>query len=160
MSLWLSLREALIRAFRPALDGLHMPAIRPGHTRRDEVLRRLGPPDASHRLPDGERLEYSRQPMGITCYMIDLGADGIVAACTQVLSAATCADIMAGMSREAVRRTLGRPASQTRFERRDEEVWRWRVAGDTHAAHAAFDVHFSLTTGTVTGTDMRSEYLP
>ena len=50
---------------------------------RDETLARLGPPTAVHRLPDGERLQYSYQPAGPWVHNLDFDANGRLRTLTQ-----------------------------------------------------------------------------
>ena len=58
---------------------------------RDEALAKLGPPSAVHRLPDGERLQYSFQPAGPWVHNLDFDASGRLRRNTQVIAAGVCA---------------------------------------------------------------------
>ena len=57
----------------------------PPGTGRAEVLSQLGTPTATYPLGQGERLQYSRAPLGTAVNNVDLDAAGKVVAVTQVL---------------------------------------------------------------------------
>ena len=85
-------------------------AIAPG-TPRDAVLARMGPPQRVVRLPAGERLQYSMQPVGQYAWMVDLDAAGKVVQARQVLTQADFNRIVPGTwTRDDVEREFGRPA--------------------------------------------------
>ncbi len=84
--------------------------IAPG-TPRDAVLARMGPPQRVVRLPTGERLQYSMQPVGQYAWMVDLDAAGRVVQARQVLTQADFNRIVPGTwTRDDVEREFGRPA--------------------------------------------------
>ena len=84
--------------------------IAPG-TPREAVIARMGPPYRVVRLPGGERLQYSMQPVGQQAWMVDLDASGRVVQARQVLTEADFHRIEAGKwTREDVEREFGRPA--------------------------------------------------
>ena len=84
--------------------------IAPG-TPREAVIARMGAPYRVVRLPGGERLQYSMQPVGQQAWMVDLDASGRVVQARQVLTEADFHRIEAGKwTREDVEREFGRPA--------------------------------------------------
>ncbi len=107
------------------LAGCAAPPPAPG-TARTELLQRWGVPTGIHTLPEGgERLEYATGPYGRTTWMIDLDAGGRVQRARQVLEPATMFAVPAGLTREALRRELGRPG-EVQGVWRGGEVWSWR----------------------------------
>ncbi|MDA7418469.1 hypothetical protein PGB34_19030 [Xenophilus arseniciresistens] len=101
--------------------------IAPG-TSRAETLQRLGPPTASYALAQGERLQYSRQPMGFEVSNVDLDAQGRVVSVTQVMDEGRFAhDIRVDEWRVPdVLRTYGRPEEISRVSSFNGDVWQWR----------------------------------
>lgn len=95
----------------------------PGAARAD-VLARLGPPTAVYALPDGERLQYSQQPMGTQVHNLDFDAAGRLRSVDQVLDAAHIDRIVVGeWTVREVERTFGRPARVERVARFDGDIW-------------------------------------
>jgi hypothetical protein len=91
-----------------------------------EVTQRMGLPNARHAMPGGlTRLEFARGPAGRTTWMVDLGADGRVAAFAQVLNDANFLAVHSDMSRDELLRLLGRPAHR-QGEWMGKETWSWR----------------------------------
>ncbi|MBA3592454.1 MAG: hypothetical protein H0W47_01465 [Polaromonas sp.] len=79
---------------------------------RDEVVSRMGKPDAVVVLGQGARMQYSGQPHGQFAYMVDLDASGRVMSARQVLNARDFARIELGKwTRDDVLREFGRPAA-------------------------------------------------
>jgi hypothetical protein len=98
-------------------------------TTRAQALQQLGTPTATYPLPDGgERLQYSRAPMGFEVSNIDVDASGRVVSVRQELFEALFGStIKPGVWREAdVLRTYGRPYEITRVTSFDGAVWSWR----------------------------------
>jgi len=85
-------------------------------------------------------------PSGVQTFMIDIGPDRAVRAVRQVLKEEYFSKVVAGMSRDDVRRLLGRPKEVWYFPARDEEVWVWRYFEITYRF---FNVLFDRTGGTV-----------
>src|SRR5690606_13794606 len=54
-------------------------------TPRAEIVQRLGAPSAEYPLPDGTRLQYSRQPAGQQVYNLEVDAQGRLRKVEQVL---------------------------------------------------------------------------
>ncbi len=121
-------------------------AISPGDSALT-VEARVGPPGAVWKYADGSEVwEYPMGPAGVQTFMIDIGPDRAVRAIRQVLTEEYFAKVVAGMSREDVRRLLGRPKEVWYFPARDEEVWTWRYL---EVNYRFFNVLFDRTSGTV-----------
>jgi hypothetical protein len=98
-------------------------------TPRAQVLQQVGTPTATYPLPNGgERLQYSRAPMGFEVSNIDVDASGQVVSVRQELFEGLFGStIKPGVWREAdVLRTYGRPNEITRVTSFDGAVWSWR----------------------------------
>ncbi len=148
--------SALIAAVLPACDGAALQDIKPGLTTAGEVRARLGEPGNEYRNADGSfTWEYNRQPHGSTCHMITFGSDQRVLRVENALAESNLARLREGMSREEVRRLLGKPASVTPFERMNEEVWDWRIAGLLPGDEVHFHAHFDLRNGLLSKTSRR-----
>ena len=121
-------------------------AIPPGDSAQD-VEARVGAPGTVWKNADGSEVwEYPMGPSGVQTFMIDIGPDRAVRAVRQVLTEEYFAKVVAGMSREDVRRLLGRPKEVWYFPARDEEVWTWRYL---EVNYRFFNVLFDRTSGTV-----------
>ena len=76
------------------------------------VLAALGPPTGEYTLPGGgRRLEYATGPFGKRTWMLDLDAGGALVSATQVLTEQRFNQVRAGMTRDELRRELGRPSA-------------------------------------------------
>lgn len=97
-------------------------------TTRADALQRLGTPTAVYPLGTGERLQYSRAPMGTEVNNVDLDASGRVVSIRQELDPSLFdRTIRPGVWREAdVLRTYGRPFEITRVSSFDGVIWTWR----------------------------------
>jgi len=101
-------------------------AINPGASAR-EVETLVGAPASVWKNADGSEVwEYPRGPLGVETYMVTLGSDRAVREVRQVLSDETISKLHAGMSRDEVRRLLGRPRDIGSSDLNDEEIWSWR----------------------------------
>ena len=113
-----------------------------------QVRERVGAPaDVWKSSEGGETWEYPLGPSGRQTYMVDLGPERSVLAVRQVLSDESFSRVQPGMSREEVRRLLGRPAQVASFPRKNEEVWTWRYLAN--ATPMLFHVGFDTGSGTV-----------
>ncbi|HMH18549.1 MAG TPA: hypothetical protein VK572_10430 [Burkholderiales bacterium] len=111
------------------------------------VAARVGAPDTVWKNADGsETWEYPQGPTGVQTFMIDVAPDQTVRQVQQVLSEPYFSRVQAGMSREEVRKLLGRPKEVWYFPMRDEEVWTWRYLDNQYKF---FNVMFDRTEGTV-----------
>ena len=108
-----------------ASDPYNVP---PGAT-RTEVMQRVGAPTAVYPLPQGgERLQYSRAPMGFEVNNVDLDANGRVVSVIQEMDERYFAQtILIDRWRvEDVVRTYGRPYEITQVSSFNGNVWSWR----------------------------------
>jgi hypothetical protein len=112
----------------------------------------MGQPDTVWEEENGARtLEYPKGPEGARTWMFDIDRSGKLVDYRQVLTESTFGAIKPGMSRDEVRRMLGRPKSVAEFRLKNEEVWDWRYLDVTQKTRL-FNVHFDRNTGRVTGT--------
>ncbi len=89
-----------------------------------EVQAQLGNEAASYPLPNGgKRLEF--RGSGPRTYMVDIDATGKMVQAVQVLNTDNFRNIVAGMTREQVLMTLGRPNNVAPGGRQGGEVWSW-----------------------------------
>jgi len=150
--------SALIAALLPACDIVNLPQIQPGVTTAAEVRQHMGEPGFVHRNDDGTKTwEYSRQPAGVTCYMIRFDSMDVVSAMDQVINEKTFAQIQPGLTPEQVRRLLGAPASKVVFDNLGEDIWEWHFEDTPKTGEAYFMVHFDLNSGLVKKTSKRTD---
>jgi outer membrane protein assembly factor BamE (lipoprotein component of BamABCDE complex) len=98
-----------------------------GLSTENDVRAQFGQPYAVVQQPDGSKtLEYPRQPEGQTNYMITIDAGGKMSSLRQLLNTDNLARVVPGLTRDEVRRMLGKPAKMQRFELKRQEVWDWR----------------------------------
>ena len=122
-----------------------------------QVQAKLGAPETVRRNSDGSEVwEYPGGPLGRQTYMVTVGSDRAVREVHQVLSDEYFSRVHAGMSRDEVRRLLGRPGEIMVFGPRDEEVWTWRYQQQNPMF---FNVLFDRTAGTVRTTQRLEEIL-
>jgi len=141
MHRWLAGLASLL-ALLGGCDERRAAQLQVGVSTEAQVRAAFGAPQAVHDEPGGGRtFEYSRQPEGQTCFMITLGPDGVMTALQQVLAPAYFARVRSGMSREDLRRLLGRPAKVWEFPLKREIVWdwRWNDGGQNRVFSATFD---------------------
>ena len=142
-------RAAVLLVLILAAGCANFSAISPGDSALT-VETRVGAPGTVWKNADGSEVwEYPMGPSGVQTFMIDIGPDRAVRAVRQVLTEEYFAKVVAGMSREDVRRLLGRPKEVWYFPARDEEVWTWRYLD---VNYRLFNVLFDRTSGTVRST--------
>jgi hypothetical protein len=123
-----------------------------------QVQARMGKPETVRKNSDGsETWEYPGGPLGRQTYMVSLGSDHAVKDVRQVLSEEYFAKVIPGMSRDQVRRLLGKPGEVMVFPARDEEVWSWRYSEQNPMF---FNVLFDRTEGKVRTTQRQEEIRP
>ncbi len=123
-------------------------AISPGDT-ANSVEARVGPPAAIWKNPDGSEVwEYPLGPLGVETYMVTLGPDHAVREVRQVLSEEYISKLHAGMSRDEVRRLVGRPRDIGFSDLNDEEIWSWRYR-EWRVRNMELYVQFDRPTGTL-----------
>lgn len=95
---------------------------------RAEALQQLGAPSATYPLASGERLQYSRAPMGFEVTNVDLDASGHVASVVQEMDERLFSRTIQidQWRQDDVLRTYGRPYEITRVSSFDGTVWSWR----------------------------------
>ncbi len=126
-------------------------AISPGTPAR-EVQSRFGAPGTVWKNPDGSEVwEYPLGPLGVQTYMIAMGSNQAVREVRQVLSEEYLDKVRAGMSRDEVRRLIGKPMETLYYPARDEEVWTWRIQ-EFNFRYRRFHALFDRTTGILRST--------
>ena len=101
--------------------------VQPGQA-EPELLAAMGAPTGRYPLVDGtQRLEFAQGPLGVRTWMVDLDAQGKVLRIRQVMDSHYFDQVQDGMSRDALLRLLGRPASR-QGEWQNRETWSWRYA--------------------------------
>lgn len=106
--------------------------VAPG-TPRASVIQQWGQPVRSVRLPQGERLQYSLQPLGQYVVMVDLDASGNVLTSRQVLTPAEFARVVDGQwTRADIEREFGPPAKVDRIMSWPGDIltYRWNDGSD------------------------------
>ena len=143
-----------VNAIKP--DPMAFRNLQLGVSTVDDVRRQAGKPEIEWGNDDGsQRYEYPRGPNGTRTYMLDFAPDGTLSAITQVLTAENFAKVVPGMSKDDVRRLLGKPTTVARYALSNDEVWSWHWADGGYPGDSMFDAHFSVD-GVVTTTS-RSE---
>lgn len=140
--LFAGLLSGLMALFLPACDGINLEKLKPGISTLQDVRDIMGPPTMEWADPDGTLTwEYPRTPEGIVNYMIVFGPDQRLREVRQVLSEENFARVREGMSREEVRRLLGKPAHVFHFPLKKEHVWDWKSKVEPGMVWF-FNVHF------------------
>ncbi|MGF6604796.1 hypothetical protein P3T23_009552 [Paraburkholderia sp. GAS448] len=131
-----------VNAIKP--DAMAFGDLQPGVSTIDDVRRQAGKPEIVWQNDDGsQRLEYPRGPNGTNTWMIDFGPDGMLLAITQALTAENIGKVAPGMTKDEVRRLLGRPATVARYALSHETVWSWHWQEGGVSGDAMFNAHFS-----------------
>jgi len=100
-----------------------------GVSTEQDVRTRFGTPEMIWPEANGDRtFEYPRQPAGHANYMISIGPDGKMTSLRQVLHPSYFAKVSLGMTRDEVRRLLGKPAKVQAYKLQQEEIWDWRFS--------------------------------
>jgi len=101
-------------------------AIAPGASAQ-QVEKLVGAPASVSKNADGSEVwEYPQGPLGVETYMVTLGPDRAVREVRQVLNDENISKLHVGMSRDEVRRLLGKPRDIGFSGLNDEEIWSWR----------------------------------
>ena len=125
-----------------ALTGCAFPAREKPGALRDDVVARLGPPTATHRLPTGERLLYSELPAGFAAYALDFDTTDRLVRNEQVLTQTRFEGIPIGTwTRADVAYNFGPPLRVEQVARFDGDIWtyRFRQLSDPRLAHVHLD---------------------
>ena len=109
-----------------------------------EALAARGEPTRRWSNDDGTTtLEYSTQPNGWTCLMVQVDQGGIVLRQWDALAPENLARVERGMDKEQVSRLLGTHRSEQRFRNSGEEVWDWNIRNEWRGVlFTLFNVHF------------------
>ena len=142
-----ALLAACDRDGRPVAEiGLERLAV--GTSSEADVRTAMGSPETTWEEEDGTRiLEYPKAPEGSRTWIFTIDAQGRLTEFHQALTAENFARIMPTMSRDAVRRLLGKPRTVVQFALSKEEVWDYRFLD--HQQSRLFNVHFDQATGKV-----------
>lgn len=133
-------------------DYIAQKELQPGISTKDDVLLKMGKPEMIWEEKDGSsKYEYPRGPEGHETYMVSLTPDGRYLGMENILVDATFAKVKTGMTRDELRKLLGRPTKTEIFKLKQEEVWTWRHKG-IHYKSRRFHVMMDLQ-GIVKGTD-------
>ncbi len=116
--------------------------LRPGVSTAAEVVEKMGRPAMEWREGADQVWEYPFTPEGSRNYMLTIGPDGVLKTMEQVLTAENFARVAPGMTRDQVRRLLGKPASTMVLELKREEVWDWKETSPFPGTDLRFNVHF------------------
>ncbi|MCM3564354.1 MAG: hypothetical protein ACO1OR_03400 [Hydrogenophaga sp.] len=112
-------------------------------TPRADIVQRLGAPSAEYPLPDGTRLQYSRQPAGQQVYNLDLDTQGRLRKVEQVLDIFWMQQNIAidRWTRDDVLRHMGRPALVERVWSFTGDIWTYRFLeyNNPRQAHVHID---------------------
>ncbi|HEV7619047.1 MAG TPA: hypothetical protein VGO51_13195 [Burkholderiaceae bacterium] len=123
-----------------------------GVSTEGEVRMVMGQPETVWEEEDGvRRLEYPKGPMGPRTWFFMIGKDGKLTDYRQVLTEENFGNIKPGMSKDAVRRMLGKSRSVAQFQLKNEEVWDWLYLQPTNTPRL-FNVHFDIDSGKVART--------
>lgn len=126
-----------------ACDPQAIRELEEGVSTEADVVQRFGQPERVWPEPGGARtFEYNRQPEGLRNYMITIGPDGRMSALRQVLTPDNFRRVQAGMGVEDVRRMLGKPAKQVRYQLQNTVVWTWKFLEPPNETRA-FNVVFT-----------------
>ena len=121
-------------------------AISPGDSAQD-VEARVGAAGTVWKNGDGSEVwEYPQGFYAVQTFMVAFDPDHVVREVREVLNETYFSRIRPGMSREDVRRLIGKPREIWYFPARDEETWTWRYYDITYRF---FNVLFDRSEGTV-----------
>jgi len=123
-----------------------------GVSTETDVRQAMGEPEMVWSDQGGARtFEYPKGPEGHRTWMVDLDAGDVVRDFRQTLTEENFARIRIDMTRDEVRRLLGKPRGIAAFPLKNEEVWDWRyLSGPT--TERFFNVHFDRDSGKVVST--------
>ena len=122
-----------------------------GISSEGDVRTVMGQPETVWEEEDGTRaLQYPKGPEGARTWEFTIDKSGKLKDYRQLLTQENFGKVRQGMSRDEIRRMLGKPRSVAQFKLKNEEVWDWRYQDVTEPR--LFNVHFDMNTGKVTGT--------
>jgi outer membrane protein assembly factor BamE (lipoprotein component of BamABCDE complex) len=124
-----------------------------GISSESDVRMAMGQPETVWEEEDGARtLEYPKGPEGVRTWVFTIDKNGKMQDYRQVLTEENFARIQPGMSRDEVRRMLGKPRTIVQYKLKNEEAWDWRYRPSAGTDNRFFNVHFNIGSGKVTGT--------
>lgn len=113
-----------------------------------DVRLAMGTPETTWEEENGARiLEYPKGPEGARTWIFSIDPRGKLVEYHQALTQENLARVRPGMSRDDVRRLLGKPRTVVPFKRLNEEVWDYRFLDNQQPR--LFNVHLDQTTGKV-----------
>lgn len=122
-----------------------------GISSESDVRMVMGKPETVWEEEDGTRaLQYPKGPEGVRTWEFVIDKSGTLKDYRQLLTEDSFARIKAGMTRDEVRRLLGKPRTVVQYKLKNEEAWDWRYQALNEPRF--FSVHFDITSGRVTGT--------
>ena len=135
---------------RPVQEfGLEKLAV--GLSTEADVRLAMGSPETTWEEENGARiLEYPKGPEGARTWIFSIDPGGKLVEYHQALTEQNLARVRPGMSRDDVRRLLGKPRTVVPFKRLNEEVWDYRYLDNQQPR--LFNVHLDLTSGKVVKT--------
>lgn len=146
-------------ALAAALELGGCAVLAPTYTTEAETVAARGAPAAYWYNDDGTIvLEYSTQPEGTTCLMVQVDLDGKVLRQWDALDDRHLARVKTGMAKDEVARRLGARRSERVYPGTREEVWDWNIPHRGRGAATRFNVHF--TAGRVRYVDRVRFYPP
>jgi hypothetical protein len=117
--------------------------LKPGVSGELDVRGVFGVPETIVEPGDGSRVfQYPLGPEGPRTFFAVIGADGRLTRVWNVLVPETFAKVVPGLSREDVRRLLGRPGGSKAYPLKRQTAWEWKFVGDDHGTkvfYVAFD---------------------
>ena len=144
------LGSACDRDGRP-MQELGLEKLTVGVSSEADVRLAMGQPETTWEEENGARiLEYPKGPEGSRTWIFSLDPSGKLVEYHQALTPENLARVKPGMSRDDVRRLLGKPKSVVPFKRLNEEVWDYRYLDNQQPR--LFNVHLDQSTGKVTRT--------
>lgn len=109
----------------------------------EEAVVERGEPTRSWDNHNGTKtLEFSTQPNGTSCLMLETAENGSVLRQWDALSDQSRAQVKAGMTQDEVLRQLGTQRSMQTFPNSAEVVWTWNVRAGSNVT-TLFNVHFA-----------------
>lgn len=144
------LAAACDRQGRP-VEEFGLDKLAKGISSESDVRMVMGQPETVWEEEDGSRaLQYPKGPEGVRTWEFVIDKNGTLKDYRQLLTQDTFAQIKPGMSKDEVRRLLGKPRSIQQYKLKNEEAWDWRYQSGTDTRF--FNVHFDMSTGKVTQT--------
>lgn len=137
----------------PQLQAQLKPGVSTGFNVRDA----MGPPSMEWKNADGSTTwEFTRMPAGKKNFMAIVDADNILREFAQVVTEENFGKVKAGMSKDELRRLLGKPTQTLRLPLKPEDVWSWAY-DDVFPREMFFDVTLD-NDGKVISTNRRDEH--